>query len=192
MKKLNHVTFVIAALMLAGCVPSLNPLYTEKDVIYDSDLVGVWQSADEKEKGLWTFEKGEGLDYKLVLTEDDKSSPFVAHLLQLGKHRFLDLCPDKSSVKAGKTGFLYDVALIPGHLFFKVAQIKPTLQVAILDVDWLDKLLKANPKALAHQEMEGGGMVLTATTKALQEFVTKNWDTEGAWGEKGLSTLRRK
>lgn len=190
MKKLHLAAFA-AALLVAGCVPSLNPLYTEKDVVYDAELVGVWTNTDETDKSTWAFEKGDGSAYKLVLTEGDKVSPFVAHLVQLGQHRFLDLCPDRDVLKDGKQGGLYNSALIPGHLFLKVQQISPVLQLGMLDVDWLDKLLKANPKAVAHQEMEGGGVVLTASTAELQAFVIKHWDTTNAWGEK-LSNLKRK
>ena len=41
--------------------------------------------------------------------------PFVAHLVQLGEHRFLDLCPDESSLDDLKRDELYKVALIPGR-----------------------------------------------------------------------------
>ena len=163
---------------------SLNPLYTEKELVYDPALVGVW--ADDGHT--WTFEKAGEHSYKLVVAHGDKSSTFVAHLVQLGEHRFLDLCPDLDDLKRDE---LYKVALIPGHLFVKVIQIKPTLRMAVMDSEWLGKLLEKKTKALAHQKMKDGRILLTASTKALQGFVSKHWGTEGAWGDKTTDMKRK-
>jgi len=177
-------------LLLVGCVTSLNPLYTDKELVYDPALIGVWAD-DGTDAHTWTFEKGGERSYKLVVAHGDKSSPFVAHLVELGEHRFLDLCPDQPSLDDLKRDELYKVALIPGHLFVKVIQIKPTLRVAVMDSEWLDKLLEKKTKALAHQKMEDGRIVLTASTKALQGFMSKHWGTEGAWGDKTTEMKRK-
>jgi hypothetical protein len=111
--------------------------------------------------------------------------------MQLGEYRFMDLCPDKSSLDDLKRDELYKAALIPGHLFLKVKQIKPTLQMAVMDSEWLGKLLEKQPKLLAHQKMEDGRILLTASTKALQGFMKKHWTNEGAWSGKTSDMKRR-
>src|SRR5688572_2052421 len=37
--------------VVAGCVPSLNPLYTLKEVVFDPALIGSWS----EEGSTWTF-----------------------------------------------------------------------------------------------------------------------------------------
>ena len=88
---------LLSSIVLFGCIPSVYPLYTAKDLIFDSALLGRWSDkADEKDG--WTFERRDDTSYTLTLTEGNASSPFVAHLVRLGPYRFLDLCPDKAGV----------------------------------------------------------------------------------------------
>jgi hypothetical protein len=170
---------IAASLVLSSCVYSVSPLYTSKDVVYDKALEGVWEKKGDT--STWAFQKGEGTSYKLIVTEGENPSPFVAHLAQLGGHRFLDVCPDTSGLDNWKQAELYKSAMIPGHLFIKVLQLGSTLRMTLLDDEWMDGLLKKDPQALAHEEIERGKVVLTATTAALQTFLIQNWNTAAAW-----------
>src|ERR1051325_6103586 len=161
-----------AALLAAGCLPSLNPLYTEKDLIFDPALVGRWaEKPDDKDS--WTFEKRDEHSYNLVIRDDDTQSPLIVHLVKLGGHRFLDLMLRHSGLKETKLDGVFQLGLIPGHLLAKVNQTAPALRLAFLNPEWLDKLLKENPKAIAHHRIEGDLAALTASTKELQAFVLK-------------------
>jgi hypothetical protein len=190
MRRITLPILIAAALLLGGCVFSVSPLYTAKDLVYDPALVGVW-AKDEKDATTWTFEKAGESGYKLVVVQGQTSSPFVAHLVQLGEHRFMDLCPDKSALEELKLMDLYKAGLIRGHLFLKVLQIKPALQMKVMDDGWLGKLLNRDPVALAHEETEEDGLVLTAPTKALQAFMVQHWNTAGAWGDESSDLKRR-
>ena len=189
MQKTVLVATLGLAAFLAGCVPSLNPLYTEKDLVFDPALLGVWSEKENSTDG-WTFRKKDDKSYQLLIQEGEKSSPFIAHLVQLGKYRFLDLYPDEAGLKDFNRDDIYKMTLIPGHLFLKVSRIDPTLQIGFLNVDWLDKLLKKSPGALRHQRLgEDKGLVLTASTKELQKFMLKHVNTKDAFGES--SDLKR-
>jgi len=88
MKRLILPLALLAA--LAGCVPSLNPLYIEKDLVFDPALLGVWGEPNAKET--WTFEKAGEKKYKLLQTDNDgRTGEFEVHLLKLSNHYFLDL-----------------------------------------------------------------------------------------------------
>jgi hypothetical protein len=176
-------------MVMSGCVFSVSPLYTAKDLVYDSALVGAW--AKDADATLWTFEKAGDSSYKLTITEGTNSSPFVAHLVQLGEHRLLDLSPDKSAIEDMEQVDLYKAGLIRGHMALKVLQVTPILQMKVMDVDWLGNLLKKDPQALAHQDIDDGGLVITATTAALQSFMVQHWNTPGAWGEESSNLKRR-
>jgi hypothetical protein len=91
------------AVGLAGCAPvdSLNPLYTENDVVFEPTLLGQWGT--EKD-GLNVAKLGEN-GYRLVLSgRDDESGQIVtvvldAHLVNLQGNRFLDVvCRQAESV----------------------------------------------------------------------------------------------
>lgn len=166
------------ALLLAGCIPSVNPFYTEKDLVFDPQLVGNWQPKEEP-SARYQFEQLKDKSYKMTLIEEKgKKGEFAAHLFKLGKEQFLDIVPlkcDYAETQADLVGF----AMFPGHLLLRAPQIGPELQLAAFDYDWLKKYLDENPKALAHHEEEDGvvlgnteeRIVLTAGTKDLQRFV---------------------
>jgi hypothetical protein len=79
-------------LLLAGCQPvdSLNPLYTQKDVVFDSALLGKWT----EEGGTLEFFEGPDHSYNVIF-RDDSNPPeqmvLRGHLVNLQGHRFLDL-----------------------------------------------------------------------------------------------------
>ena len=47
---------LLAALCIAGCVPTVNPVYREDQLVLDSSLHGNWQEIKSKE--LWKISKG--------------------------------------------------------------------------------------------------------------------------------------
>jgi hypothetical protein len=53
---------------MAGCVPSLHPLFTEEDLVYDPALVGTW--AEKEGEDIWTFRKSGENAYDLIYTEE--------------------------------------------------------------------------------------------------------------------------
>src|ERR1700704_4677830 len=99
---MNKRYVVLMALLacLTGCVPvdSLNPLYTDKDLVFDEALVGSWVGPDEGEEGGLEFlardQDGER-SYLLVMTAKDKDSNafkkivYHARLVKLNEHLFL-------------------------------------------------------------------------------------------------------
>ena len=179
MKKHLLLLATVATLILAGCfVPSVNPLYTEKDLIFDPALVGTWGEAGNEDRHIFAREG----EQAYLLTSQDKESTnvFRAHLLQLGKHRFLDVVLARTSDE-WKGISRASVVVRPAHLFFKVEMDKSTLRLRALDVDWVEKLLKENPKAIAHERLhepdvreEDNRAMLTASTAELQKFILKS------------------
>ncbi|HET8891602.1 MAG TPA: hypothetical protein VFQ41_22065, partial [Candidatus Angelobacter sp.] len=59
----KHLVLLALLACLTGCVPvdSINPLYTDKDVVFDESLLGEWVGMDANEKGGMKFIK-EGND----------------------------------------------------------------------------------------------------------------------------------
>jgi hypothetical protein len=189
------------ALLLPGCVPSVNPLYTSKDLVFDPALVGVW--SEENDKETWSFQKAGEKKYLLKHTDDEgQVGEFDAHLLKLGKQLFLDLRVLDPGAKDDDLSMnnwaRWTLIIRPGHLFLKVDQISPELQMRVMDPDALEKLLEKNPKAVRHERIrfdprdddDKGQIVLTAETKDLQKFILKHMNDEKLFGEP--SNLRKR
>jgi hypothetical protein len=97
MRKISAAILVLAFMCLAGCVPvdSLNPLYTDADVIFDDALVGQWVPVDHsQEQIVFKFERVKG-GYILWASAKNKNDKYgyLVHLLSIGKNRFLDVSP---------------------------------------------------------------------------------------------------
>ena len=173
-RKRTGIALLATALLLAACIPSLNPFYTTKDLVFDARLLGEWQEKDKpQEPEIWKFEKADDKGYKLqVIEKGGKQGQFNAHLFKLKEHYFLDLIPTNCEYATNQAD-LVAASMVPGHLLAHVPQIGPELTIAFSDFDWLQKQLTNNPSVLAHRR-EGDSFLLTASTQELQKFVLKH------------------
>lgn len=166
------------ALLLAGCVPSLHPLYTEKDLVFTPELLGTWSPKGGKES--WAFSADEPRSYSLVYTDEKgRAGKFRVRLLRLEGKRFLDLYPEDPARQGN--GY-YALHLVKAHSFLYVESLEPRLRLAGMNPHWLERLLARNPGAIAH-ERRGEQIVLTAATPALQAFVLKHLATKEAFAK---------
>lgn len=146
MKKRNLFALAAAAILLAACIPSVCPFYTDKDVVFDGRLLGEWQAKDNtNDPETWTFEKSTNNAYKLTVVEPQgKTGEFAAHLFKLKQEQFLDLIPTDCNYATNQAD-LVAFSMFPGHLLVNVRQIEPELSLAFCDFDWLEKYLAQNP-----------------------------------------------
>ena len=175
------VALGLAALM-AGCVPSLHPLFTEEDLVYDPALVGTW--AEEEGEDIWTFRKSGENAYDLIYTEEGVPARFDAHLVRIGEFLFLDTYPGEPDIKNG----FYLVHLVPAHTFLRIWIEGDVLRYAMLNLDWLKKMIAEKKVEIGHEQVDGD-VVLTASTKELQEFFLKYADDDKAFPD--LKDLHR-
>lgn len=183
MKRTLLLTAGLALVLLTGCVTlSIYPYYTAKDVVFDPALIGVWADPDKTnaDHDTWSFEKSDDQAYKLTITDNDKKTEFDARLFKLKDHTFIDCLPRERPDYS-----------TPCHMLLRVDHLQPTLEMHLLDYDWLGKLIEKQPKAIRHALIEkaGGkagdhdGFVLTADTAELQKFILKHIKLKEAWGD---------
>jgi hypothetical protein len=185
MRKIISMILLGFMILCSGCIRSLHPIYTEEDLVFESNLIGQWSEEDSKE--VWTFSKKGVNGYTLVYTDDKgRQGRFSAHLAKLNGKLFLDLFPEEPELKEND---LYMFHLLPVHTFLYVKQIEPTLQMSYPDPDWLKKLIAENPKAVKHEEIDDE-IILTAGTKELQAFWLKHLKTEGVFED--TSNMKRR
>lgn len=183
MRVVKMLVAVGIVMLVLGCVPSLHPLYTEKDVTFDPALVGTWSEKDKTDT--WTFEKSADNAYALTITEEGVPGKFEAHLVRLGEMLFLDLYPEEPDIKPN----FYKIHLLPVHTFYRVWIDKENdvVRIAGMNPDWLKENLDQKKVTIAHERIEEdtgvGNIVLTAPTKDLQEFVVKH--AADGFGEPG-------
>jgi hypothetical protein len=186
-KLILRFVFILIAVLITGCVPSWNALFTEKDLVFDAKLVGTWNGDDGE---VWTFAKDGEKNYKLVYEEKEgRKAVFIAHLVKLQDRQFLDIFLDETANEHLKLNTLAWLTMPQAHLFFRVDEIGSSLKMAVIDPEWLRKHLEKEPKALAHLERQNGALI-TAETKDLQAFVLKHAAGQALFGE--AFALKRK
>lgn len=181
MYKLKTIFVVSAVLFLAGCiVPSLHPLFTDKEIVFEPELIGSWEQNDTEKPAIWIFDKlGENY-YQLTINDGESSDKFVVHLVQLENFFFLDFYP-KDLPNAG--------FVIPVHIFYKIWFEENSFRIAILNKDWFEDMIKKGEIDIAYERLEGDEIIFTASTKELQEFVLEYAEEGTAFSE--LATFHR-
>ena len=178
---MRRSAILTAACLLAAfgaCVPSLHPLYTEKDLIADPALLGIWTGEDEKER--WRFTQDGPTAYKLVyIDKESRDSEFSIHILKLGGATFLDFYP--GDVKIPQNDF-FKAHLLRAHLFLRVTLTSDSLQMSLMKPDWLLNTLKEKPGLIKHEIVEDR-VILTAPTGDLQKFIIDNLKTKDVFTE---------
>lgn len=185
MNKLSASALFSCFLFLTSCVPSLNPLYTESDLIFDSALLGAWTDDDSRES--WEFTAAGENEYKLVYTDmDGKKGEFEARLLKLDKHLFLDLTPLGPSLSQND---FYAGHILNVHTFVHIIKNGTAFQMSILEPKWLKSHLEKNPGDLRHTTVDGE-ILITDTSKNLQKFLAKRISDTGSFSRP--NTVKRK
>jgi hypothetical protein len=165
-------------MVMCGCIESLHPFYTEKDLVFEPALVWTWGEAGSDSKESWAFTPSGEKAYRLVVTDSDgRSGAFEAHLASLEGALILDLYPVDPELPSST---FYKDHLQKVHSFVRVVKVGPVLTMSVLDVTWLEQFLRKNPKALKHERTEDG-ILLTASTAELQAFILKHLKTKGAF-----------
>ena len=176
MKTLTWVILAAAAAFFTGCVvTSVYPFYTQKDLVFETTLLGKWVSTSNEDE-IWRFKKNGDLEYRLTLIEARQTTVMEAHTFKINDALFLDLFSLEQ-----------DFHVIPAHYLLKVTQLTPNLTMSELNEEWLKALLLEEPTALRHtfvgksDKPEERRLVLTADTMELQDFVARYLKTEAAW-----------
>jgi hypothetical protein len=159
--------------LVAGCVPSLQPLYTPDTIAFDPALVGAWCQTNKEDR--WEFTKSGDDHYKLNHTDKEKhTAEFTGYLVKVKDQRFLDLYPEDSDAKLND---LFAMYLVAAHTFLWVPKSGATLELAMMSPDAVKKLLAEKPNAVKHEKVKDG-ILLTAAPKELQAFLAASDLTE--------------
>lgn len=156
--KLFPLFFVISSLlMLSGCFYTTNPIYTDKDIIFDQGLVGEWER-DNGNTVLAFTRDGNGDRYRLAYKSGAVTQEYVVHLVQLENQRFLDFYPASTGAPKRLS------PVLPLHAIARVNQDGSTLRLSFIDSEWMSRGLVP----LVDQDL-----VFTGTTEEAQQLLRK-------------------
>ena len=177
---------LITALMLSGCTYSTNPIFTEKDNVFDEAFLGAWETdMFDLRKFEVTRWGPEEKSYRVVLRNetDGGKGTFQLFLSQIDRTKFLTCKfekPNSEKVSPEEPAAAY--------LTFAIDQLKDgELKTRHLRGDWLAMQVKSNPPVLKHEwhartgDSEKKDLRLTASTPELRAFVLSNLDKRDAW-----------
>ena len=171
MRYLIFSTLALTMFFVAGCGPalSLHPLCTNEEVIFDPALVGRWETtSDEK----WIFRQMEENLYNVTVRFDSRDSLVLeGRLVQLGDYTFMDVTSGEPDVEN------LNILAIPVHVFLRLSLEGDSLGIAYLDDSWL----RENSGLIKHEVVDKQGIILTASTRELQDFVLKHAEDEEAF-----------
>ncbi len=175
------------AAAIAGCViPCLQPLFAEKEQLFDQALLGAWT------KDGTTFEFSRQAPDKtaydvLVVDKKGRKAVLGAQLGKIGDKLYLCAALDYESMPGECVWFA-----CPAHfLIFRVEQIRPQLKLTMLDFEACKALLGQTPAAVPHVALKPTGAeekdavpLLTGSTAELQAFIAKHADSAKLFPEK--------
>ena len=181
MKNKSLIITIIVFLLLGSCIPSLHPLYFEKDLITNENMVGTWN--EDASLNTWVFYRNDNKkSYTLRFLEKennnvDDGTPgvlgiFEINLFKLGDESFLDFFPGENKIMEQGINSLMEFHLLPVHTFAKIEISNDTLLIYHFDVTRLEELLDEGKIRIRH-ETRRNDLILTAKTEELQEFFIK-------------------
>jgi hypothetical protein len=187
LRHLALAIFISALTCVAGGCnfpQSVNPFYRAQDVVFDSSLLGEWQSADPSDKGGLLIKAKTADSYTIESTfydQDRKSEArwtFEAHKFVYRQDSYLDFFPIAFRIN-GKTDNFQTEAngmffLVPVHSLMRLQHDGRKLSLTWSEVDGGLNLFKkedeaSKEKRLAREKREHD--ILTMSTEQLQQEV---------------------
>ncbi len=176
--KRNLLLIGLILFLAQSCIISLHPLYTDEVIVYDTKLEGHWKQGPVLDEGddfvYWEFQPN-GKGYKVTRSIQGDTLVYEGVLVQLGEHLFMDFYrPLKDQDDLAR--------VLPTHNFLKVKVSEKELKLTYFDEDYLKRLFKERKIRIKHEQVNSD-IVLTASSKELQQFILKYADDEQAFSE---------
>jgi len=168
-----------AVVIIAGCVPSLHSIVTEKTLTYDPGLVGQWQDDDTA----WTITGDpEKKSYVVEIAEDDdKLSKLTAQMVELQGHRFLDMTVEDA--KQLNTGDWFKGHIMPVHNFWRIEKKEAGYVIYDMKYETVESLIESKPQIIKHEVVDDDRIVLTDNAENLQKFLVSGLAIENFYEE---------
>lgn len=199
MKKVSIIlAFTFLIIFLSGCLTTLHPIFTEKDLTYDPKLIGTWKtdSTGNKQRAVITnlsTENSIALPGNIsaikqkgyLISYQDKngttSERYIAFLARIGKHLYFDFYPaDKK--EGQKLDEFFGVHFIKMHTSYRVEISQDgSFELSQLDGSYVKNLIDEKKIRISHETDADDNTVITASTQELQQYLLKYGDEPSAY-----------
>ena len=199
MKKIALTTaFALLLIFLTGCLTTLHPIFTENDLAYDPNLIGVWNTENEGKKGkvmISNLATENSLELPgnissikqhgyFIIYQDENgktSEQYIAFLARIGKHLYFDYYPaDKKEDR--KLDEFFGVHFVRMHTSYRVEILKDGgFELSQLDGSYVKNLIDEKKIRISHETDADDNTVITAPTKELQQYLLKYGDEPSAY-----------
>jgi hypothetical protein len=190
-------------LLLSGCLSALHPLFTEKDLIFNQELIGSWLVDDdtvafERVNALSLRNLPEELQklsqnaYHVIVKEKNKDQTYYfAFLTRIGDGLYLDYFPEEDARKQQYSG-IYKQQYVPLHSFYRLKfKNNHTFETNQFDKNYLRGLIDKKQVRIEHEKRFDGSYLITASTEELRQYVLKYGDVEEAYGNGNSNTYTK-
>ena len=199
MKKITLTTaFAILLIFLSGCLTTLHPIFTEKDLAYDPKLIGKWNTENQGNKGRVIISnlatensvelpenissiKQRGYFINYEDSNGKTSEQYIAFLARIGKHLYFDYYPaDKKEDR--KIDEFFGVHFVKMHTSYRIDFSKDgSFELTQLDEGYVRKLIDEKKIRISHETDADDNTIITASTKELQQYLLKYGDEPSAY-----------
>lgn len=198
MKKVSIILgFTFLLIFLSSCLNTLHPIFTEKDLAYDPNLIGTWntEKSGTKERvvisnlatensvelpgNISTIkQKGYLITYH---DEHGDTKQYIAFLARIGKHLYFDYYP-AAKKEDRKLDEFFGVHFVRMHTSFRVEIFKDgSFELSQLDGSYVKSLIDEKKIRISHETDADDNTVITASTKDLQQYLLKYGDEPSAY-----------
>ena len=199
MKKVSIIFgFAFLIIFLSGCLTTLHPIFTEKDLAYDPKLIGTWKTENQDNKGQVVItnlasessvelpgnissikQKGYFISYQNGPGETSKR--YIAFLARIGKHLYFDYYPaDRKEDE--KIDEFFGAHLVKMHTSYRVEILNDgSFELSQLDESYVTKLIDEKKIRISHEADADDNTVITASTQELQQYLLKYGDEPSAY-----------
>lgn len=196
MRVISVIFISVLAGVFCGCTPtvSIRALYTDDELkhpIVEPRIEGEWISPDLDKVGTdeetmfkWKIAPPSNSNYhvefrpgKPDIEKGDQVYSYDVRLIGMGDKLFFDADFDAAVEGQVKTGSDDVPGLVGAHLVGRVWIHSDYLRVALLDPTWM----KGNSPD-SFRELRGEGVIITASTQELRDFLLRNSDNDEAMG----------
>ncbi|MDZ7693912.1 MAG: hypothetical protein U5K69_22795 [Balneolaceae bacterium] len=203
--KLSILGFIFS-FTFSGCfLKSVHPLISHSDSQRVEGLKGVWQDEDDATwyfiNDITRFRQYMGMDenpfaddqtidmqnayfvfYETKFNGRIDTTLFIGSTIELNDHYYLDL---KVMEIGNGLPELVNSHLFAAHTFSKIAIRENELTIELFNDEWIRDQLLNNRVRLKYERVDGEEpeVLVTATTKELQEFVKKYGQNEKAYSD---------
>ena len=199
MKKVSIILgFTFLIIFLSGCLTTLHPIFTEKDLAYDPKLIGTWNTENQGNKGKVVIsnlatenslelpgnistikQKGYFISYQNGPGETSKQ--YIAFLARIGKHLYFDYYPaDRKEDE--KIDEFFGAHLVKMHTSYRVEILNDgSFELSQLDESYVTKLIDEKKIRISHETDADDNTVITASTQELQQYLLKYGDEPSAY-----------